>query len=92
MGAEQRGVDVEDRALGSGACLEGPLPGRLARRFDPFQLCRADPLDRPEGGGVGGDVAEEVGLVAKRSLVGDVLAALGQGDDEIAQDLPVLVG
>ena len=92
VGAEQRGVDVEDRPLGGGAEREGALPRQLARRFDPLQLRRADPLDRPEGGGVGGDLAEEAGLVAERGQIAEVLAALGQGDDQVAQDLPVVMG
>lgn len=92
VGAQQRGVDVEDRPLGGGAERESIRPGQLARRFDPLQLRRADPLDRPEGGGIGGDLAEQAGLVAERRLIAEVLTALGQGDDQVAQDLPVVVG
>jgi len=69
VGAQQGGVDVEDRLIGGGAERKGMLPRHLARRFDPLQLLGADPLDRSEGRGVGCDPAEEGGLVAKRGLV-----------------------
>ena len=56
--AEQGGVDIEDRPLGPGTEREGPLPRQLARPADPLQLGLPDPLDRPEGGRVRGDLAK----------------------------------
>ena len=92
MGAKQGRVDVEIDPLGAGAEREGALARRLAGGADALELRLADPLQRPKGGGVRGDVAEQVGLVAKRGQVGQVLAALTEGDEQVAQDLAVGVG
>jgi hypothetical protein len=91
VAANQGRVDVEDEVLGAGAEREGALARRLAGGAEALKLGRPDPLQHPKGGGVRGDVAEQVGLVAKRGQVTEVLAASHQGDDQIAHDLAVIV-
>ena len=88
---EQGRIDIEDEPLGTGTEREGALARRLARGTDSLQLRLTDPLDQPERGRVRGDITEQVGLVAKRSEVRQVLAALDQGDDQLAQHPPVRV-
>lgn len=91
-GTEQRGVDAEGDRLGSGAGVPGVLSRNPPCAPDRFQQVRVDRLDHPVGGPLGGDRPEQRLLVAQDAEVGNAVPAVGDGDDQVAQDDAWIVG
>ena len=91
VGGDERGVDVEDEALGDHALLPGTGSCSSACRADAGEQRLVEALEAAVGGRVRGHRPEEHLLVAQGAEVGERIAAVGEHHGEVAHDAPGLV-
>jgi hypothetical protein len=82
VGVQQGAVHVHHQQVGVGMGTGGPGPaarlGAGGADAGQAELVGGDLLDHPPGGRGGGDLAEQLGLVAQDGQVGKAIAAVGQ--------------
>jgi hypothetical protein len=85
---DQRRVEIDRHPFGGDTQLPGVLAGLLSRRPQTLEQLGlgGDPLDRPVGGRVGGDLAKERRLPADRAQVAERLAAVGEHHRQVAHN------
>jgi hypothetical protein len=84
-GLHQGGVEVQGRPPRSRTPLPDPGPGSGPGSLDPLQHALLDRLHHPPGGGLGGHLSEQAGLVAEHLQVREAVAAVGQGYRQVHQ-------
>jgi hypothetical protein len=92
VGEQKRGVDVEDQLLGSGAGVPCLCQRHRAGGADRFEQAGVDRLQHPVGRRLRRHRSEQRLLVAQHAQVGEVIAAIGDRDREVAQDDTGVVG
>ena len=85
VGGHERRVEVEGDAAGCAGKLPDTSTRFCPRPPDRLQARRVEGGERPPGGRIRGDAAEQGRLGAQRAQVGQTVTAVGEHDREVAQ-------